>query len=133
MCATIYRWIDRHGRTGTVTSLLRETPSGGSGKGRIPAEVEDIIKHYIKERYLTRQKPKASVIIGDVQRACRRAGLQPPHPNTVRARLKRVPGRLRAKRRQDKRAIEAHRRGTDPFPATCGAGRKRRSERRDGV
>ena len=106
--ATIYRWLNRYERTGTVASLLPEKPSGGAGKSRIQSEVEDIIQHFIKARYLTRQKPKASVIIEDVREACHRAGLPKPHGNTIRARLKRIPGRVSAKRREDKRALESY-------------------------
>lgn len=105
--ATVYRWISRYERTGTVASLLPDKSGGGEGKSRIQPEVEKIIEHYIKERYLTRQKPKASVIIEDVRAACYRAKLPMPHGNTIRARLKRIPGRISAKSRGDKRALES--------------------------
>lgn len=106
--ATIYRWMSRYERTGTVASLLPDKPGGGAGKSRIRPEVEDIIQHYIKARYLTRQKPKASVIIEDVREACYRAELPAPHGNSIRARLKRIPGRISAKSRGDKRALESY-------------------------
>ncbi len=105
---TVYRWIEKFGRTGTVTSLVPAKPDGGSGKKRLPDDVEEIVQHFIRERYLTKQKPRASVIIEDVREACHRAGLKAPHANTIRRRLERVPGRVRAKRRGDKRGLEAH-------------------------
>lgn len=106
--STIYRWIKRFGRTGTLVSLVPERPNGGGGKTRISRDAEEVIQKYIRERYLTRQKPSASVIIEDVQRACRRAGIRVPHGNTIRRRIKRIPGRIVAKDRGDRRALEAH-------------------------
>lgn len=106
--ATVYRWIRQFERTSTVASLLPEKRSGGLNKSRINPEVEDIIQHYIKEHYLTRQKPKASVIVEVVRAACLRAKLPAPHGNTVRARLRRIPGRISAKQRGDKRALESY-------------------------
>lgn len=113
--ATVYRWINRFTRTHTLAALIREKPDGGRGGTRISSEVEAIIKHYIKTEYLTNQKPRDHVIVEKVIQACEHASLT-VHPNTVRNRLRSVPGRLRAEKREDKRAIEKHTPTPGKFP-----------------
>lgn len=112
---TVYRWIKRFKRTGTLAALIREKPDGGRGGTRIDEKVEELIEHYIKTEYLTEQKPRDFVIVNKVVDACERMG-KTVHPNTVRNRLRSVPGRIRAKARGDVRALEKHTPTPGKFP-----------------
>ncbi len=113
--ATVYRWMKRFKRSQTLAALIREKPDGGRGGTRIHVDVEKIIKHYIENEYLTEQKPRDHVIVDKVIEACKHAGFS-VHPNTVRNRLRSVPGRLRAERRGDVRALEKHTPTPGKFP-----------------
>jgi putative transposase len=52
--------------------------------------VEAIIHAAIQERYLTRNRRKATHVHQEVARKCRAAGLPTPHINTIRARISRL-------------------------------------------
>lgn len=114
--ATVYRWIKRFHRTGTLASLIKEKPSGGKGDSRLSEDVEKIIKHYVDEQYLTEQKIQDGKIVEEIRDACKRAGLRVPHGNTIRARLKRIPGRLKAEKRGDRRGLESYTPTPGKFP-----------------
>lgn len=112
---TVYRWIKRFKRTQTLASLIREKPDGGRGGTRINEDIEKIIEHYIKTEYLVEQKPRDHVIVDKVVEACKHAGFS-VHPNTVRNRLRSIPGRLRAEKRDDVRELEKRTPTPGKFP-----------------
>lgn len=82
-----YRLLKRYDADPRLTSLLPARRGRKQGERRLPAVVEDVIRSAIEEIYLTRQKPRASVLIEEVRRRCRVLGLAPPSGKAVRQRL----------------------------------------------
>jgi putative transposase len=54
--STLYRWARAYRASGLLPSLLPYKPSGGRGKSRLDAAVEEIVKQTISEHFLTRQQ-----------------------------------------------------------------------------
>lgn len=98
--AWLYELIRRYEAEGTVSSLVPQSPSGGSGKGRIGPAIEEIIAKAIDEVYLTHQKVRPFHVVRAVQLRCRELNLRPPADNTIRTRIKAVPARVAMKRRE---------------------------------
>jgi putative transposase len=101
---TVYRWLQRYQRNGQVTALLPSERSGGRGQSRLHPEVEAIIQATIEDVYLSKQKPSAQQACVEVLRRCRNAGLAPPHPNTVRYRIRQLSPHKRLSRREGTKA-----------------------------
>lgn len=88
---TVYALLKRYRASGgLLASLAPNRPSGGRGKGRLPAAAERIISTTIAEMYLTRQRRRVEDVVGEVVRRCAAAGLRAPSPNTVRERIRRL-------------------------------------------
>ena len=104
--ATVYRWLRRYERAGEVASLLPGKPGVHGACKRLSTEVETILETAIQSRYLNRQRLSAEQICRQVFLECRRAGLKPPHGNTVRRRIAAVPEQERILRRQGRRAMK---------------------------
>jgi putative transposase len=118
--ATIYRWIDAFERTGQLSALLPTRPHGGKGKSRLPPNTESIIQATIEDFYLNKQKRSVQKTCDEVMRRCRNAGVEPPHPMTVRYRIAKMSDEDKLRRREgDKKAreqfapIKAHFPGAD--------------------
>ena len=105
--ATIYRWLKRYQRSGHVSALVPSVSSGGRGQGRLSLEAEAIIQATLEEVYLSRQKPSAQHVCVEVLRRCRNAGVTPPHPNTVRYRIRHLSDHVRLQRREGSQAAAA--------------------------
>ncbi len=101
---TVYRWLQRYQRSGQVAALLPYERSGGRGHSRLNPEVEAIIQATIEEVYLSGQKPSAQRACVEVLRRCRNAGVAPPHPNTVRYRIRQLSLQKRLSRREGAKA-----------------------------
>ncbi|MBX7222822.1 MAG: Mu transposase C-terminal domain-containing protein [Blastocatellia bacterium] len=86
--ATVYRWLSVYQETGRMSALLPMSSPGGRGKSRLNEAVEALIQATIEEYYLTARKPKVTRAAEEVLRRCRLAGIESPHPNTVRNRIK---------------------------------------------
>jgi putative transposase len=104
--ATIYRWIDRYEATGLVSSLADREGRGGKGKSRLTPSVEAIIKATIDTYYLDNQRPSTQRTCLEVIHQCRNAGLEPPHPNTIRNRIIQISGYNRLKYRYSTRTAQ---------------------------
>lgn len=102
---TIYRWLERYRMTGKVSSLV-PLPKGGKGLGRISNEAEQIIKASIENTYLTRQNKSIQKTCNDVVINCRRAGITPPHLNTIRNRISQISDYNKAKGRLGKKEAD---------------------------
>jgi putative transposase len=103
--ATLYRWIEAYEATGEILSLVRDARTD-IGKGRVTPEIEAIISDVIQTHYLTEQRPSVESVIVKIRRHCKAAKLEPPHDNTVRNRIARLPDVLRAARRYGRKAAE---------------------------
>lgn len=102
--ATLYRWLDRYQATGQCSALLPGNSKGGRGDSRLSDPVEALIAAVIDDHYLTAQKPSAAATYQELRRRCYQAGVAAPHINTLRARIARIAGPVRLRRREGTRA-----------------------------
>jgi putative transposase len=80
MYVLIGRW--RAGE-GLASDLLPGTSSGGRGGGRLPDEVEAVVREVLRARYLTRQRRTVASVCRDIARQCKVRGLRVPSRGTV--------------------------------------------------
>ncbi len=107
---TIYGLLRLWQRSGgLVTSLAPELSSGGRGKSRVAAAVEQFMKEAIRDEYLSKQKKRAEAVVRAVRDRCRAAGISLPAANTVRARVRRVRADKVARVREGSGSAAAHR------------------------
>jgi putative transposase len=97
--ATLYRWLQRYRATGSVLSLIPQKAGWKRGNGRISVFAENIINEVIRSVYLTPQRPTAQKAVLEVLRRCREHCIEPPSPETIRTRLRRIPERERLRGR----------------------------------
>ena len=101
--ATIYEWMRLYTGSGHLSALIPRRRGRKPGTKRVRAEVEAVIASAIEDKYLTRQKRRPQEVVNAVLSRCRGAGLAPPHPNTVRKRIRELPvaATLRRRGRRD--------------------------------
>ena len=99
-----YRLLRRYESDPRLTSLLPARRGRKQGHSRLAAVVEQLIQAAIEEVYLTRQKPRVSVLVEDVRRRCRALGLAQPSAKAVRRRLKARPASQLLARREGRKA-----------------------------
>ena len=104
--ATIYRWLKAFKASGAVAELAPHRPHGGRGKTRTDPLAEAIVSELLQEKYLTSQRLLPSRIMRDVNMRCRRAGVEPPHANTVRRRIASLAEREVTERRFGRKAAD---------------------------
>lgn len=97
--ATVYRWLARYRKTGSVSSLVPDRRGRKFGSQLIGDEQEAIIHGVIDEFYLHKQRRSSQQVIEEVMRRCRLAKIDAPHPNTIRNRINRLPQRITLRRR----------------------------------
>ena len=68
---------------GLAPDLLPGTSSGGRGGGRLPDEVEAVVREVLRARYLTRQRRTVASACRDIARECEVRGLRVPSRGTV--------------------------------------------------
>lgn len=105
--STLYRWLDAYRTTERMTALLPDRPGVRPGRTKLGREVDDVVMSAIDEMYLARQRPSIPYLTKEIIARCRTAGIQAPHPNTIRRRIARIPALERAKRRYGSRSKEA--------------------------
>jgi putative transposase len=104
--ATIYRWVNALKSRGMIADLAPRAPQGGRGKFRTDPLAEAIVSELIDEKYLTTQRPRVGRLMRDIEMRCRRAGITPPHPNTVRRRIAALSERKVTERRYGRKAAD---------------------------
>ena len=115
--AYVYRMLKRHASDMTVMALVRQSPSGGKGKGRIAPEVEDLVADVIREVYLTKQKARPFKVVREVRRRCKANGWHPPAERTIAARIRAVSAREKTYQREGwEAARDKFDPTTDKFP-----------------
>jgi len=72
---------------GLVSDLLPGASSGGRGGGRLPDEVESVIREVLRTRYLTRQRRTVASVSREITRECRVRGLRVPSRGTLLRRI----------------------------------------------
>lgn len=115
--ATLYRWIEAYTRAERVSALLPNKRGVRAGSTRLPEEVNVLVQATIEDFYLHKQKRSVQKTCDEVMRRCRNAGLDAPHPNTVRNRITLLSDKVKLERRQSARAAReeyAHIRGHFP-------------------
>lgn len=100
---TLYRWISLY-KEREMLSDLAPRRRGRKMPRRTNRMVEVIIQRAIDEAYLTYQKPLRSDMIRKIRSECRRAKLPPPHPNTIRSRIKAMNKKKAMERREGAKA-----------------------------
>lgn len=104
--ATIYRWIKLYEASESVSSLLNTERTGGKGQSRLDEELDVIIKDVIEREYLTKQRKSVQKVCDIIKREAVRAGVTPPHPTTVRRRIKEISGYVALSMRIDRKHAE---------------------------
>jgi len=75
---------------GLASDLLPGCSSGGRGGGRLPDEVESVIRETLRTRYLTRQRRTVASVCREITRECKVRGLRVPSRGTVLRRIARL-------------------------------------------
>ena len=86
---TLYKWLRLFETTGKMSVFVRQDRKD-KGKTILAPNVEKIISDTIEAYYLTKQKRTPAKAIEEVQKVCAKAGIKAPHPNTIRARIKKL-------------------------------------------
>lgn len=97
--ATMYRWLDRLERYGTISCLMRKVRSDKLIK-RLDKRVEAIIQNEIAEEFLTNQKKSPAKIYENIRTKCWQQDLPLPSKNAVIERIDEVHPELKAKKRE---------------------------------
>jgi len=72
---------------GLASDMLPGSSSGGRGGGRLPDEVEAVVRDVLRTRYLTRQRRPVTLVCREITRECRVRGLRAPSRGTVLRRI----------------------------------------------
>jgi putative transposase len=86
----VYELLRKYRRGGAVSALVPARSSGGRGKHRTDADQERLIAEVITEVYCTRQKPSVAAAYREVLRRAKDQGIQPPSPQTLRRRIRKL-------------------------------------------
>lgn len=100
---TLYKWLRLFETTGKLTVFVRRDRKD-KGKVLIPAATEQIVTDTISAVYLNKQKKSVAKVIQEVERLCAKAGLQAPHANTIRNRIKKLDAFKKTKAREGGKA-----------------------------
>lgn len=88
--STLYRWLQRYKAKGVVAALIPKKRGWKVGKDRVSQNVTVTIESVINNFYLTAQRPSVQKAVTEVLRQCQLRGIEPPHPNTIRAKISKV-------------------------------------------
>lgn len=111
---TIYNWLSAYRKTGSILSLVPNKRGWKESKTRLKDTTELIIKQVLKDYYLTEQKPRLSSVAETIKALCIKNNIDPPHPNTVRYRVRQINEQLKVKSREGKKSAQ------DKFTPTIG-------------
>lgn len=100
---TVYKWLRLFETTGKLTVLVRRDRKD-KGKVLLPAATEQIVTDTIGAVYLNKQKKSVAKVIQEVEKLCAKAGLQTPHANTIRNRIKKLDAFKKTKAREGGKA-----------------------------
>jgi putative transposase len=97
--ATVFRWLQAYRESGQMSALVPSRAGRKPGVVMLNDVVEQIVQSAIDDIFLDKQRHSAAEVIETVQRRCRLAKIDPPHPNTIRSRISVIPARIKMKRR----------------------------------
>lgn len=111
--STLYKWIKKYDTFEDIRCLVDDGAKGGKGQSRLDEVLEDLIGHAIQDVYL--KGFSFNKTYEEVVSRLSALNLTPPHPNTVRRRIKNISERERNARRLGPRtAAQQH----DPKPGS---------------
>lgn len=96
---TFYAWLRCYRDAGHVSGLIPRDRGPQQGVKRLNEVQEQIVERAIDQFYLGKQRLTPTDVAQEVKSMCQRAGIQPPHGNTVRNRIKRIPDSVKLRRR----------------------------------
>jgi putative transposase len=105
--ATLYRWLRRYQRSGSLSALVAHKRGVIQGQALLLPEVNTIVDMTIEDTYLHQQKPSIRRTALEVERRCRDTGLPPPHPNTVRHRIVQLSAHRKSRCREGEQAARS--------------------------
>jgi putative transposase len=85
--ALVYRLVARYLTDPRVTSLLPRRRGRQHGQLLLPAEVDEVVQVTIDELFLSRQRPRVSDLVSEVQRRCWTLGLPKPSRKAIQLRI----------------------------------------------
>lgn len=97
--ATLYRWLKIYTQEGHVAALVPGKSGRRTGQRFLKDEQEKVISSAIEDMYLSKQRHKQADVVEEVQRRCRRAGIDAPTRNTIRSRIAVIDPALSLRRR----------------------------------
>lgn len=100
--ATVYRWINSYNKSENMSILVPEKRGRREGASLLEPSLEVIVKSAIEDAYLKKQRLTPQAVIDEVKNRCAAAKILPPHPNTVRNRINRIPMPEQLRRRGKK-------------------------------
>lgn len=103
---TIYNWLSAYRKSGSILSLLPNKRGWKESKTRLKDTTELIIKQVLKDYYLTEQKPKLSSVAETIKALCLKNNIEPPHPNTIRYRVRQINEQITLKAREGKKIAQ---------------------------
>ncbi|QID19360.1 transposase [Nitrogeniibacter mangrovi] len=100
---TIYEWIKLYTNSLQLSSLIPQKRGRRRGNKGLDESTEKIVRSAIEDAFLSKQRLRPQEVINRVATMCRTAGIDAPHPNTVRNRIRELrPDRvLRARGHSD--------------------------------
>lgn len=102
---TLYGWIKAYESSGVLSSLLPKTRRD-KGITKLTPEVEEIIQESMATDFLTLQKKSVQKLCEEVIKRCTEAGLEAPHDNTIRNRVKALSPELVASKREGRKKAD---------------------------
>jgi putative transposase len=96
---TFYAWLRCYRDAGHVSGLIPRDRGPRPGSRRLNEAQEQIIERAIEQFYLKKQRYSPTDVAQEVKLMCQRAGIEPPHGNTVRNRIKAIPDSVKLRRR----------------------------------
>jgi len=101
--STLRRWVKNFEGRRLLSDLVPKR-RGRKMPDRLKRKQEQLIEKVINEYDLTKQRLKVTHVYHHLDRLCRAARVKTPHISTLRRRIKRIPARLRTKKRYGEQA-----------------------------
>ncbi|QFT34859.1 MULTISPECIES: Mu transposase C-terminal domain-containing protein [unclassified Vibrio] len=105
--ASIWRWIRTWHDNPKLSSLISKKTGIAKGTEKLSEQVNLIINDVIQNEYLTSQKKSIASVCREIDKRCKRLGIKPPHPNTIRLRIRKLPAFRVIKSREGRSKAEA--------------------------
>jgi putative transposase len=99
-----YALLRRYLADPRLTSLLPRSRGPARGSSKLDDAIEELIESLIESVYLTRQRPKITILVEEVKRQCASRGLVAPSRKAITARIHARPRQEIVARRQGRKA-----------------------------